>query len=376
MSSLTSLTDLFTFLTTSPLALTIEILLVFALPLLNKMFSKSGQFPVDGLTAIVTGGSQGLGLSFAQELAARGANVVIVARDTSKLQSAVDTLPSRAKNPGRQRFLHLSYDLRFAESASNILSEVTRWNGDEAPDILICCAGHCFPSFFADAPPEMLKDQMDTVYWSAAFMAWAAVNLWKQPSHKRNGNEGKERRVMKPTRHIVFTGSVLSFFPVAGYSPYTPAKAAMRALADSLNQELEVYNGARLHPSDTSVPDADMRVHTIFPCGIVSPGLEAENKIKPSLTRDMEKDDKPQHPDEIVRIALDRLDKGDFMITTMFLGHLMKGAGIGGSVRKSISDVFWAWFASIVILFVAPDFVRKCRNWGKLKGVNSTNFDS
>jgi 3-dehydrosphinganine reductase len=354
----------------------IEILLVFALPLLNKMFSKSGQFPIDGLTAIVTGGSQGLGLSFAQELSSRGANVVIVARDTSKLLSAVNTLPPLAKNPGRQKFLHLSYDLRLPESAPKILEEVTRWNGGEAPDILLCCAGHCFPSFFADASPQMLKDQMDTVYWSAAFMAYAAINLWKIPSPAQGQKMGRNGGVKKTTRHIVFTSSALAFFPVAGYSAYTAPKAAMRALADSLNQELEVYNGSRLNPSTNDVPDADMRIHTIFPCGIVSPGLEAENKIKPTLTRVMEKDDKPQHPDEIVKIALDRLDKGDFMITTMFLGHLMKGAGMGGSVRKGISDIFWAWLGGIVILFVAPDFRKKCRSWGKQKGVNSTKFDS
>ena len=341
----------------------IAVALLISLPLVyNMLFSSRDKFPVEGFTAIVTGGSQGLGLAFAQELSARGAHVVIVARDTTKLSTAADTLRKRAKNAD-QRFLHLSYDLRLAESSQKILQDVKSWNNGDPPDLIFCAAGHCYPSFFADAPVEQLKDQMDTVYWSCAWMAHAAINMWKTPS-----KPARER----PTRHIVFTSSVLAMFTVAGYSPYAPCKAAMRSLADTLNQEVEVYNGSRKNPSAGPVPDADMKVHILFPVGIVSPGFDNENKIKPALTLQLEKDDKPQQPDEIVKIALRRLSAGDFMISTQFLGHLMRGTGMGGSVRKNFMDVFWNWLGSIVVIFVAPEFVSKCRNWGKEKGMNAT----
>lgn len=198
-------------------------------------------------------------------------------------------------------------------------------------------------------------------------MAHAAINMWKTPS-------SSERKVMdpRPTRHIVFTCSALAFFPVAGYSPYSPCKAAMRTLADTLNQEMEVYNGSRQNPSLGPVPDADMKVHILFPMGIDSPGFENENKVKPQLTLQLEKDDKPQQPEEIAQIALRRLEAGDFMISTMFLGHLMRGTGMSGSVRMNFMDVFWNWLGSIIVIFVASDFVSKCRNWGKQKGMNAT----
>ena len=331
----------------------------------TMLFSSSNKFPVEGLTAIVTGGSQGLGLAFAQELSSRGANVVIVARDTTKLKTAVGTLQTRAKNP-QQRFVYYSYDLRVPQSASTLLQVVKAWNNGEAPDLIFCCAGNCVPAFFADASVEQLKDQMDTIYWSCAWMAHAAINMWKTPSEKIR---------TRPTRHIVFTSSVLAFFPVAGYSPYSPCKAAMRSLADSLNQELEVYNGSR-QSSSGPVPDADMKVHALFPMGIISPGLETENAIKPQLTLQLEKDDQPQPPEEIVKIALARLGAGDFMISTAFLGHLMRGTGMSGSVRMSFMDVFWNWLGSIIIIFVAPDFRSKCREWGKRKGMGATTHDS
>src|SRR5258705_12322539 len=42
-------------------------------------------FDYGGSTALVTGGSKGLGEAFAEALAARGMNVVLVARSTKKL---------------------------------------------------------------------------------------------------------------------------------------------------------------------------------------------------------------------------------------------------------------------------------------------------
>jgi 3-dehydrosphinganine reductase len=342
--------------------------LAISLPIVYKMlFSTKNKFPIEGLTAIVTGGSQGFGLALAEELAAKGANVVLVARDATKLETAIKSLQSRAKNPSSQRFLHLSYDLRLAESARQILHEVKAWNDDEAPDLVFCCAGHCYPSFFADAPVEQLRDQMDTIYWSSAWMAHAAINMWKTPSSSK-----RKDVTAKPARHVVFTCSTLAFFSVAGYSPYSPCKAAMRSLADSLNQELEVYNGSRQNPSLGPVPDADMKVHILFPMGIDSPGFVNENKIKPQLTLELEKDDKPQQPDELARIALAKLGAGEYMISTMFLGHLMRGVGMGGSVRMGIMDVFWNYLGSFVVIFVVSDFISKCRNWGKQKGMNST----
>ena len=142
----------------------------------------------------------------------------------------------------------------------------------------------------------------------------------------------------------------------------------MKAMVDGLNQEVALYNGAR--QGSEPAPEADIAVHIVYPMGILSPGLETENKTKPELTMMLEKDDKPQQPEELAKIILDRLDQGHFMVTTQLIGHLMRGAGMASSVRGGFMDVFWNWLGSLVITFVTPDFISKCRNWGKQKGMN------
>lgn len=99
--------------------------------------------------------------------------------------------------------------------------------------------------------------------------------------------------------------------------------------------------------------------------GILTPGYENENKLKPPLTMMLEKDDKPQHPDEVARIAVERLERGDYLITTMFLGHLMRGVGMGASLRNGLFDLFWSLIGGLAVLFVVPDFVAKCAKWGR-----------
>ncbi|KAG8428585.1 3-dehydrosphinganine reductase [Metarhizium acridum] len=87
--------DHFAALTSSPWTLiptTLVILLAFSITM--GLFS-GNKMPVAGKTVLITGGSEGMGLSVAQQLAAKGANIILVSRSTAKLEEALKTVRVR-----------------------------------------------------------------------------------------------------------------------------------------------------------------------------------------------------------------------------------------------------------------------------------------
>ena len=205
---------------------------------------------------------------------------------------------------------------------------------------------------------------MDSIYWSSANIAHATLKLWLSPS-----SESSVPDKPQTTRHIIFTSSLLAFFPLAGYAPYTPAKAALRALSDSLAQEVEYFNGIRHHPSgDKSLPE--VKVHSVFPGGIDSPGFQIENETKPSLTKDFEGTDVPLQPEAVAEKTIVGLERGDYMITFGWLGHLMKGASFGTSPVNGwgIVDTFWVIAGWTIFRYVSWEFLHKSFSTGKKDG--------
>lgn len=107
--------------------------------------------------------------------------------------------------------------------------------------------------------------------------------------------------------------------------------------------------------------------------GILSPGFDNEQGLKPQLTKELEAADKPQRPIEVAKASIQGLEKGDYLITTMFVGHMMKASALGASPRNSIiTDTLTSWLSSLVFLQVIPDLRKKAFNWGLKNGVPSS----
>ena len=194
---------------------------------------------------------------------------------------------------------------------------------------------------------------MDSNYFSSAYIAHAALQSWlKAPSSSSNPKQ--------EPKHIIFTSSVLVFCPILGYSPYSPAKSALRTLSDTLSQELELYS------SHTPI-----RTHTILPGTIFSPGYENENLTKPAITKKLEESDGGQTPDEAAKASLTGLERGDELVSTSgILGVAMKAGMLGSSRRNGwgIVDTIMAWIVVIVMVFVRRDMDGTVRKWGRDQG--------
>jgi NAD(P)-dependent dehydrogenase (short-subunit alcohol dehydrogenase family) len=91
-------------------------------------------FSLAGRVAVVTGGSSGIGEGMAAALAGAGAQVVLIARDAERLESAVKGLRG-----GGGQALGVSADLADRVSVGRAADEAAAAFGP--PDILVNCAG-------------------------------------------------------------------------------------------------------------------------------------------------------------------------------------------------------------------------------------------
>jgi gluconate 5-dehydrogenase len=91
-------------------------------------------FSLDGRTALVTGGSSGIGLGMARALALAGARTVILARDPERLTEAATAIEA---DGGEASWF--SADLADRAAITDAAEEITEAHGE--PDILVNCAG-------------------------------------------------------------------------------------------------------------------------------------------------------------------------------------------------------------------------------------------
>ncbi|KAL2068469.1 hypothetical protein VTL71DRAFT_16567 [Oculimacula yallundae] len=308
------------------------------------------KFDVKGKTVLLTGASEGMGRSVAIQLSKKGANVIIVSRNVDKLEEALGAVKAAATNPSSQRFQYISADLATENESERVITEAIAWNKGQAPDIVWCIAGASYPSIFLETPRHIKRWQMDINYWSCADMAQAILSKWLVPGAVVGG----------PPKHLVFTSSVAAFYPIAGYASYGPAKAAMRCLCDSLAQEILLYGD-------------DVKLHTVFPGTIDSPGLINENKTKPDVTHLLEESDEGFSPDAMAAGAIKGLENGEYLVVVGFLGQIMRAACWGCSPRNNwLWDTFLAWILAIAWYFVPMDMDGKVRAYGKKHGHPST----
>ncbi|RBR25846.1 uncharacterized protein FIESC28_01339 [Fusarium coffeatum] len=308
-------------------------------------FFGSNKFPVEGKTVLITGASEGLGLSAATQLSGKGANVVLVSRSESKLEAALYTVKAAAKNPETQRFHYIAADVSKESYAKPLLDQVIAWNNGNAPDIVWTCAGLSFPELFVDMEMKSMRNHMDVNYWGTAEMAHAIMREWLDVA----------KPVEKEPKHLIMTGSIAASYSPPGYTPYTPSKYAMRGLAECIQQEVLLY-------------PQNVKVHLLLPGTILSPGNVRENEIKPEITKIIEKDDPKQTPEEVAALSIRGLEAGQHNITVNFLGHLMKWASFGGTPKNSFVDILGAFLATFVWIFARPILDSQIRGHGKKHG--------
>jgi 3-dehydrosphinganine reductase len=200
---------------------------------------------------LVTGGSSGIGLATACQLAAAGADVWLLARDPEKLKAAEAQVKAARKSP-EQKTGTLVADV---SNEAQVTSIVNAWMDQVgAPDIVVNSAGIVEPGYFEDQTTAIFHQMMDVDFFGVLHMVRAV----------------SPAMVKRQSGHIVNISSGAGFVGWYGYSAYSSAKFAVRGLSECLRTELKPFG---------------VKVSVVFPFDTETPQLEYDDLHKPPETK-------------------------------------------------------------------------------------------
>ncbi len=196
-----------------------------------------------GLSAVVTGGSRGLGLLIADELLHRGCGVTLVARDSAELERADELL--RRRHPESSVRTAVT-DVRDKEAVADLFRRTAAACG--SIDVVVANAG-----IIQVAPAETVGE--------AYFLRCDEQHLPRRAQHQPRSTP--HLRASRAGGRLALIGSVGGLLAVPHLLPYSCAKAAVGALAEGLYAE-----AARDGVSVTAVHPGLMRtgshLHALF----------------------------------------------------------------------------------------------------------------
>ena len=268
-----------------------------------------------GQTAIVCGGSKGIGLSTAAEFVRRGGSVVVVARGNGVLQEAAGRLSALTQDG--QFVDMIAADTADRDDIGPKLEAFIERYG--APGYLINAVGYAQPDYAANLGLEEYKRQMDFNYFGQLIPTLVVL------PHLLAARQG----------HIAFVSSMMGYFGIIGYAAYAPSKFALVGLAEVLRHELR---------------PAGIRVSVLYPPDTDTPGFARENVTKPPETHALSANVKIAQPDDVARQFVDGIMRGKFHI-------LPSGAGMVWRLQR--------YAPRLVRAFLDRDLSKARRRVGK-----------
>lgn len=228
------------------------------------MITTAGAAPapaLDGVTAVVTGASRGIGAAIARALALSGASVALVARGREELERVADDIGPRAHV--------VPCDVRNATAVLDAVAAITAALG-ELPRVLVNNAGLFDIAPLAEQSPDGFAATVDANLVAPFRFVHAFL-----PAMLAAGRG-----------HVVTIGSVADRQPFPGNGAYAASKFGARALHEVLRAESR-GSGVR--------------------ATLVSPGATDTtlwDGVRPEHRRDLPARDQMLRPDDVARAVL------------------------------------------------------------------------
>lgn len=172
-------------------------------------------YDLEGRVALITGGSRGLGLSIAREMAREGARLAICARDEEELDRAREDLTALGAT-----VFALQCDVTDQAQVNQMVRSVQNYFGHI--DVLVNNAGVIEVGPLEVITLDDYKEAIDTHFWGPLYTILAVL-----PEMQKRG-EGR----------IVNISSIGGKFSVPHLLPYSASKFALTGLSEGLRAEL------------------------------------------------------------------------------------------------------------------------------------------
>lgn len=230
-----------------------------------------------GRRVLVTGGSLGIGLALAHQLAQAGASLLLVARRSGPLEEARGAV-LRAVPTAEVTVRALDVgDLAALPAAADALLR------QHPIDVLINNAGVSQPGRFRDTSPEAYEHHLRINFHGPVALTRTAIPHLLA----RGGGD------------IVNVGSIAGALGVYGYTAYAASKFALHGFSECLRGELAPLG---------------IRVSLVLPPETDTPMLAAEQAHLPAETRAIAGTIRTLSADTVARAILDGVARGRFEI--------------------------------------------------------------
>jgi len=242
----------------------------------------------DNKLAYITGGSSGIGLEIARQLAPRGTDIVLFARNRENLEQARHETEKNKKRDN-QKITCMSLDVQNDDNVREVMKRAVKEFG--VPDILLNCAGISHSDYFENISYKIFDAVIKTNLYGTRNVIASLL-----PHMKMKGGA------------IVIVSSLAGLMGIFGYTAYGSSKFALIGFSESLRTELKPHG---------------IRVSVVCPPEVDTPLVTRESKTIPPEARAMKNMGGLLKPDFVARCIIRGIRKNRYMIIPGFLASLL-----------------------------------------------------
>lgn len=230
-------------------------------------------------SVMITGGSQGIGLAVAKEVARLGGSVCIIAiGDIEEAKKEVNLL-----RVSKSQFVEaILCDTTDPDRLEPLIREYI--NRRVVPDYLFNFVGYAYPQYVENLVFDDFKRNMDVNYFGQLMPTLIILPYYLKD--RRGG-------------YITFTSSVLGYLGIMGYTTYSPTKHAIVGFAEALRHELKPFS---------------IKISVLYPPDTRTPGFERENETKPLECAMISEKAKLLEPEEVAETFIKGVLSNKFQI--------------------------------------------------------------